>query len=210
MNRHVLVFGATGKTGSYICNVLESRKISYSVFVRENSTDKLANKSVPIKHGDVLNAQDVENAFKNEAFTDVVVALGSKELKSTDIRSQGTKHIIDAMKISQSEAHIHVISALGIGDSWSQLTWLSKLISNVLIKSSMIDHGKQEEYVKDSSYSYHILRPVGLKDGPAIGKVKVQSEGFPSSNYIQRADVANFLVDSLLENKTGISGICQG
>jgi putative NADH-flavin reductase len=210
MNRNVLVFGATGKTGSHICKVLESKTISYSVFVREGSQDKLANKSVNIQYGDVLNAQDVKNAFKDSVFTDVIIALGSKELKSTDIRSRGTKHIIDAMGASQSEARIHVISALGIGDSWNQLVWHAKLISNLLIKSSMIDHGKQEEYVKNSSFSYHILRPVGLKDGQATGNVKVQNEGFPSSSSIQRADVANFLVDGLLENKTGISAICQG
>ena len=209
MNRNAIVFGATGKTGLLICKELESNNITYSVFVREQSSSKITNSSVSIKHGDVLNAQDVEAALQNENFTDVIIALGSKDLKKSNIRSIGTKHIIEAMNKSQSKANVHVMSALGIGESWKQLNWFAKFISNVLIKNTMNDHAEQEKIVKSSPYSYHILRPVGLKDGEKIGKAHVQNEGFLPSSYIQRADVAKFLVDSLLENKTGINGICE-
>ena len=209
MNRNILVFGATGKTGQLICKELEVHNLTYSVFVREQSTNKIENSSVKIKSGNVLNAKDVQLAFSNESFTDVIIALGSKDLKGAGIRSIGTKNIIDALNSTQSKSHIHAISALGVGESWTQLNWFAKLISNLLIKSTMTDHNKQEKYLKSDSLPYHIIRPVGLKDGDSKGDVQMQNEGFLPSNSIQRADVAKFLVKSLLENKTGVSGICQ-
>ena len=73
----------------------------------------------------------------------------------------------------------------------------------------MNDHNEQEKCLMNSSFPYHVLRPVGLKDGASNGEVHVQNEGYLPSNSIQRADVAKYLVKSLLENKTGVSGICQ-
>ena len=209
MIRNVLVFGATGKTGNLICSELESKNISYSVFLRENSEHKFKLASTKIKRGDVLDKLDVENAFKNENFTDVIIALGSKQLRNSDIRSRGTHNIIEALKKNQSKPCIHLISALGVGNSWSQLKWHAKLLSNLFLKSVMNDHTKQEELVQNNTFPYHILRPVGLKNGPSKGKVIVQNEGFIPGNYIQRIDVAKFLVESLIDNKTGVSGICQ-
>ncbi|NOQ71779.1 MAG: NAD(P)H-binding protein [Crocinitomix sp.] len=209
MNRNIIVFGATGKTGQLICKELELNNLSYSVFVREESTNKIENSTVNIKTGNVLNAKDVQLAFDNESFSDVVIALGSKDLKGAGIRAVGTKNILDALNSSQSNSHIHAISALGVGKSWAQLNWFGKLISNLLIKSTMNDHNEQEKHLMSNALPYHILRPVGLKDGASKGEVHVQNEGFLPSNAIQRADVAKFLVNSLLENKTGVSGICQ-
>lgn len=210
MKRNVIVFGATGKTGEEICKELGSENIKYSVFVREASSKKLSGDSAKIITGDVLNINDVEKAFLEEDFTDVIIALGSKDLKNLKIRSTGTKHIVDTLNQKQNNTiSLHVVSALGVGDSWSQLNWLGKLICRLLIKNAMNDHSEQESVVLNSQYPFHIIRPVGLKDGEAIGSVHVQNEGIMPSNSIQRADVAGYLVKSLIENKRGISGICQ-
>lgn len=209
MNRKVIVFGATGKTGIQICKELELNNVTYSVFVRETSSDKITNQIIKIKKGDVLNEQEVNRAIENEEYTDVIIALGSKDLKGSGIRSKGTQNIVKALIKSKCSASIHVISALGVGDSWNQLKWHGKLICNLLIKSTMNDHTEQENIVIENSNPYHIIRPVGLKDGESIGDVHIQNDGFLPSNSIQRADVAKYLVKSLFDNKTGISGICQ-
>jgi len=78
-----------------------------------------------------------------------------------------------------------------------------------MLKSVLEDHRKQEEIVMNSPNPYHILRPVGLKDGDLQGRVHVQVEGRLPSSSIRRSDVAKFLVDSLLENREGISAICR-
>ncbi len=110
---------------------------------------------------------------------------------------------------NQAKSKIHLISALGVGESWSQLKWHAKLLSNVLLKSVMNEHRIQEKLVTSSPYPYHIIRPVGLKDGESVGDVHVQSEGFLPSNTIKRADLAKYLVESMIESKDGISAVCQ-
>jgi nucleoside-diphosphate-sugar epimerase len=209
MKRNILIFGATGKTGNQICKELQLRKIKSSIFVREESSKKIEPDGMRLILGNVLNIKDVQAAFKNESYTDVVIALGSKDLKKSVVRSKGTEHIIKAMEENQIKSNIHLISAMGVGNSWNQLKWHSKLISNLLLKSVMIDHQLQEEFVTQSSYQYHIIRPVGLKDGESKGGVHVQPEGYLPSNTILRADLAKYLMDSLEENQTGISAVCQ-
>ena len=207
--RNILLFGATGKTGTNICKEISSRNIKLSVFVREESANKLKGNDMNIIHGDVLNYGDVEAAIKGDSYTDVIISLGSKMLKGTELRSLGTEHIIKALQSTGAKSKVHVISALGVGDSWNQLGGFGKLISNLLLKSVLQDHQKQEAKVINSPNPYHILRPVGLKDGDPTGAVHIQSEGRLPSSSILRADVAKFLVDSMLENREGISAICQ-
>ncbi len=209
MTRNVIVFGATGKTGIQICEQLSSKEIASSAFVREGSSSKLNVNNIRIIPGDVLNKKDVEDTFCKETFSDIIITLGSKALRGADIRSKGTEHIIEAMKLHNCKGKIHVISALGVGDSWDQLKWHAKLLSNMLLKSVMNDHEKQEELVKSSSYEYHILRPVGLKDGTSVEEIHVQPKGFLPQNYITRSGLAKYLVESMVENINGISAICQ-
>ena len=209
MNRNIIVFGATGKTGQLICRELKYNNLTYSVFVREQSVSKIQGSTHGVITGDVLNARDVQTIFEKESFSDVIITLGSRDLKASHIRSTGTRNILDALHSNNSRSHIHAISAMGVGESWAQLNWLAKIVSNLLLKSTMEDHSKQEEYLKADTFPYHIIRPVGLRDGKSVGEVHVQNEGLVPSNSIQRADVAKFLVECLLENKTGVSGICQ-
>jgi len=209
MERNILLFGATGKTGEQISRKLNLRKLNFTVFVREESRAKLKEQGANIVSGDVLNYGEVGNAISGNTYTDIIVSLGSKALKGTEIRSLGTEHIIKALQAGGTKSKIHVISALGVGDSWDQLGGFGKLISNLLLKSVLKDHQKQEAIVMNSPNPYHILRPVGLKDGKPEGEVHVQPKGRLPSTSIMRADVASFLVNSMLENKEGISAICQ-
>lgn len=209
MDTKAIVFGATGKTGIEICKQLSNSGINHSAFVRESSTGKITEKETIIINGDVLNPNDLKMLFKNEEFTDVIIALGSKSLKGSEVRSKGTENIIEAMKNNQSSAKIHVISALGVGESWIQLKWSAKLLTNILLKNVIADHLKQEEIVVKNAKTYHIIRPVGLTDKEATGKVHVQNEGFLPSGQISRADVAKFLVDTLNNTENEVDSICE-
>ncbi len=208
MKRKAIVFGATGKTGVHICDQLAAQKIQYAIFARSESAGKVSKDQKTILTGDVMNPSDVKDAVSSDEYSDVIIALGSKALRGSTIRSKGTENIIAAVKEADISATIHVISALGVGESWDQLKWHAKLLSNLLLKSVMNDHAIQEKMVIDSQLKFHIIRPVGLKDGEATDTVHVQEKGYLPKEYIQRADVAKYLIDSLLENKEGFSSIC--
>jgi len=197
MNRKVIVFGATGSTGIKICEQLSEYKILHYAFVRKCSESKIKVQNTELIIGNVLNSEDIENAFKSNEFTDVVISLGSRDLKKTNIRSEGTKSIVEAMNKLSIKCKIHIVSALGVGESWSQMNWFGKLFCKILISNSMKDHGIQEEIVVKSSQKFHIIRPVGLTDGELTGKILNHTEGLMPNNQISRADVARYLVDSL-------------
>jgi len=209
MNRKVLVFGATGKTGIKICEQLNESKISHVAFVRNHPENKTVLQNTELIYGNVLNEADIVNALKANAFTDIVISLGSRDFKNTNIRSAGTKNILEVLNKLSINCKIHVISALGVGESWAQVDWFGKLICKVLIRNTMKDHEAQEKIVINSNFKFHILRPVGLTDGELTGKTLNQTQGFLPSNQISRADVAKYLVDNLRNDKIGFSSICK-
>ncbi|MFN0204212.1 MAG: NAD(P)-binding oxidoreductase [Bacteroidia bacterium] len=208
-HRTVIVFGATGNTGQQICQKLEENDIQHFAFVREGSDEKIKTPNTKFIFGSVLNKDDIEAAFSAYHFTDVVISLGSRDLKNSYIRSKGTKNVLEVLNKLSATCQIHVISALGVGESWSQLNWFSKLICKVLINGTMKDHELQEEAIVNSGLKFHIIRPVALNDGLATGKIIIQNARFLPNNTISRADVAQYLVESLLSNKSGFSSICK-
>jgi len=210
MERKIIVFGATGNTGIKICEELNSINLNHSAFVRAGSEGKVNTPSTVIVEGNVFNKTNIESAFEKQYYTDVIIALGSRDLNDQNVRSTGTKHIVDALKESNTHSKLHVISAHGVGDSWDRLRWYEKLLSNLFLGKTMKDHTTQEEYAKSNSGGWHIIRPVALKNGSKSGKINEQTGGQLPESDITRADVANYLVESMLSNKRGANSICKG
>lgn len=209
MDRKIIIFGATGNTGLEICKALEAKEIKHSAFVRNGSEQKLQTNSTSIISGDVLQPLDVKNVLTEKDITDVIISLGSRDFRGGGIRYNGTKNIVDALKSNGIEAKIHVISANGVGDSWSNLKWHEKLMCKLVISKAMKDHELQEEAVSSNVGGHHIIRPVGLKNEPGTGKIYAAAEGALPNNSIARADVAKYLVDSMIENVSGEHSICK-
>lgn len=209
MDRKVIVFGASGRTGIEICKQLAIAKIQHSAFIRKGSDFTEKTPYTEFVYGNVTNEVEVADILNSKVFTDIIISLGSRDLKSTNIRTLGTQNIIDSLTTLSQSSKLHVVSALGVGESWAQLNWLNKLFCKLLIKNAMIDHEKQEAAVIKSKQKFHIIRPVGLKDGEATGNVLVKPDGFPPFNDIRRSDVAKYLVECMLSGYEGFSSICK-
>ena len=209
MDRRTLLFGATGNTGVEICKELESRDIDYSTFVRKGSESKLKSSKPNIITGDVLDLADVDKAINENDFTDIIVALGSRNFRGGDIRYNGTKNIVDSLNSNKKQAKLHVISANGVGNSWKNLKWHEKLMCKLLISKAMKDHELQEEIVSSNAGGYHIIRPVGLTNESSSGKIIAEEENALPNSKVSRANVAKYLIDSMSDNTTGRHSICD-
>ncbi len=209
MDRRIILFGATGNTGLEICKELESRDMNYSTFVRKGSESKLKTSDSDIITGDVLEIADVDKAINENDFTDVIVAIGSRNFRGGEIRFNGTKNIIDSLNSNKKQAKLHVISANGVGNSWKNLKWHEKLICKLLISKAMKDHKLQEEIVSSNAGGYHIIRPVGLTNESASGEIIVEEENALPNSKVSRANVAKYLVDSMCDNTLGSHSICD-
>lgn len=209
MDRKIIVFGATGNTGIKICEELSLLNMNHSAFVRNGSENKIKTKLTEIIQGDVLQKDNIEKAIVSQQFTDIIIALGSRDLKAVNVRSNGTNNIVEVLKENAVKSKLHVVSAHGVGDSWSRLRWYEKLISKLLLRKTMKDHELQESYVRTNLGGYHIVRAVALKNGPQSGNINDQSEGYLPNGDITRSDVSKYLIESMLSSKVGVNSICK-
>ena len=93
----------------------------------------------------------------------VICALGARDLKATMIRTEGTVNIIGAMKKGDVR-RLFAVSAMGVGESWNDLSMFNKLLFAVFMKSTRKDHEAQEAAVKESGLDWTIIRPSGLRE----------------------------------------------
>lgn len=143
-------------------------------------------------------ATSVSQAVKGQDA--VVCALGAgNDLKKTTVRTTGTINIISGMQ-KNNVKRLMVITAMGVGDSWDDLSLYNKFFFATLLKSSRTDHETQESAVKESDLDWTIIRPSGLTDDPRTGVYEV-GENIPAiTSKITRADVANLILKELEQN----------
>lgn len=191
---NIAVFGATGGTGVEIIKQALERGHNVTAFVR--SPDRLAvqGELLRIKVGDIHNLTDVEQAVQEQDA--VVCALGSRDLKDTTVRTEGTVKIIEAMKKFHAR-RLFVISAMGVGESWNSLSLINKLFFAVLLKSARVDHEAQEAAVKTSGLDWTIIRPSRLVDGRCTGIYRVGENIRANNSQIARSDVADLIMNEL-------------
>ena len=181
-----------------------------------SSSSKLYSTEIALLYSDaelyiaILTASEFVDIFiKDQDFTDVVIALGSRDFRGGEIRYNGTKNVVDSLMTNGKNAKIHVISANGVGNSWSNLKWHEKLMCKLFISKAMKDHELQEKVVCSNVGGYHIIRPVGLKNEAGTGKIHAETERILPSSSMTRADVATYLVDSMNNNISGKHSICN-
>jgi putative NADH-flavin reductase len=198
----VVVFGATGKTGTEIVNQALAKNHEVTAFARDPSRLTLENETesaedrLRLVSGDVFDISAVKHAVEGQEA--VICSLGSNSLGKTAVRGEGTANIIKAME----EGHVDrllVVSAMGTGESWSSLSFTNKFFYATLLRSSRQDHEAQETAVKRSNLDWTILRPSGLTDGAMTGTYALGENIKGESSRIARADVAHAIIKELDE-----------
>ena len=189
----VIVFGATGKTGRHVLRSALERGHEATAFGR--SVDRLAPEpGLSVIRGDVFDSGAVAEAV--EGHDAVIVCLGSTGLRDRSTLAAGTANIADAAA-GCGVGRLVVVSAAGVGDSWRQIPWSSKLLFRTLLRNIFADHRAQEAIVEQSPTNWTIVRAAVLTDEPATGGVTATTT--EATRRIGRADLAGFLVDQLTD-----------
>lgn len=197
----VIVFGATGSIGKQL--VKQSLEKGYEVYAFCRDVNKLAgyeHLNLKMIEGDVQNPDQVQNAVKGVDIVSIV--LGSGKSRTSAIRSEGTKNVIEAMKHTGVKRLI-CQTTLGAGESWGNLNLFWKYIMfGWYIKKVFQDHELQEEYVRNSGLDWTIIRPAAFTNGEKTGNYRMDFDPNDRSLKlkISRADVADFTI-SQFESK---------
>ena len=195
---NIVVFGATGTTGSEVVAQALEQGHTVTAFVRNPAKVEQADPNLKIMQGDVLNPDDVAAAVKGQ---DAVLSSLGAGLNGT-VRSQGTQNIIAAMQQANVRRLISQ-STLGAGDSRSNLNAYWKyLMFGLLLRRAYADHNRQEAFIRQSDLDWTIVRPGALTGG---GRTGTYRHGFAPTDRditleISAADVAEFMLKQLTDD----------
>lgn len=208
---NVIVFGATGTIGKHLIEQAFNEGHHVTAFCRDSQKlNEFENSNLKIIEGDVLNLQNVSTAIQEQEV--VFVVLGSGKNRKSKVRSMGTKHIIEAMKVNGVKRLI-CQTTLGTGKSQGNLNFFWKhIMFGWFLKEVFLDHELQEKYIMESSLDWTIARPGAFTDGKHTSNYR---HGFATDDRsvslkISRADVADFLLklintDSYIHQTPGLS-----
>ncbi len=189
--KKIIVFGATGKTGRRTVRHAIQKNHTVTAFGRSvNKVD--FDKSVAKVQGDILEQESVANAIEGQDC--VIVCLGAVNLKDQTTLSTGAKNIVWAMKKHNIE-RIIFISAAGVGESWKQIPWYSKLLFSTLLKTIIKEHAKEEKIFRESGLLWTAVRAAILTDKEISNKVIASNSAFIKT--ITREALASFLVNQV-------------
>ena len=197
----LVIFGSTGSIGSHVVKQALEQGHTVTAFVRNPNKLNFQHPHLNIFTGDVMNSALVEEAVIDHDAA--ICILGSGKKLSGNVRSQGTKNVIQALEKAGIKRFI-CQSTLGAGDSWSNLNFYWKYIMfGFILRKVFADHQIQEKHVRHSNLDWTIIRPAAFIEGNRTGKYR---HGFSSSDRtpsltISRPDVADFILKQLTDNR---------
>lgn len=198
----LLILGATGRCGQWLTRLAAERGHDVTVLVRPGA-NVVAPSSVRVLRGDVLDAGSLEAALPGRDA--VASCLGLRRagrhpwarlLSPPDLTSRVSAMLVPAMQ-RLGIARLVGLSAGGVGESASQLTWpVRRLVARGQIAVAYRDLARMEAILGESSLDWLVVRPVTLTDGPPTRRVgPVTRYGLRST--VRRADVAFWMLASL-------------
>ncbi len=193
----IVVFGATGKTGQEIVKQSLAQGYEVTAFARDPSKMTLEHGGLKIMTGDIYEFTAVTRAILGQDA--VICSLGTSELGKTTVRSEGTANIIRAMKENHVKRLV-VVTAMGVAESWSTLSFVNKLFFATLLRNTRQDHEKQEVVVKESDLDWTIIRPSGLTDTQLTESYDIGENILAKTSKIARADVAHAIIKEVHAN----------
>lgn len=220
----ILVTGANGLLGSYICNALEDAGMAYSAMVRINSDLRLL-KNIPlekIKVGDLFDVIGLERnllEFQTVIHCAGLVSYHEKDKEMLFLTNvEGTKNLVNACLATNTLNFIHVSSIAAIGRNKKNAVvgentkWENSKLNTQYAKSKYLGElevwraGSEGLNVKIVNPSV-ILAPSGWERSSTkiLNYVREESPFYPSGNinYVDIRDVSE-IVMKLMDN--GING----
>ena len=194
----VVVFGATGRTGTLLVQGALARGHDVTAFVR--APDKLGplRDRVRVVQGDVLDGGAVSDAVDGLEAALVALAAGSTKA-AEQVNAQGTLNVIRSMQ-RYGVRRLVVLSAGGTQPGRDpNLPWFfERVVKPLFLKGVLADLRRMEVSVRQSELDWTLVRAAQLVDGPARGAFRVEpGYTLPGGTKIARADAAAFMLDEL-------------
>jgi uncharacterized protein YbjT (DUF2867 family) len=171
-SQKVLVVGATGGSGRAAIDALTAAGHHVTAFSRsaERLRDEYAD--LTVINGDVMEPADVDHAVAGQDVVVVTLGIAENPIRvrlagptrtPIDVRSSGTRNVIDAMN-AHGVGRLVAQSSFGVGPTRARLRWSDRLLFAALLKPQMADTEVQEQLVRSSGLDWTLIQPVHLTD----------------------------------------------
>lgn len=204
---HLLLLGATGRTGKEVLYQALDRGYKVTALVRDSSKIEIQSPKLKVLEGDTRIPSDLNGALQRcEAVISCLNISRKSDFPWSALRtpenflSLTMKSLINACNENGIQRLIFT-SAWGVGDSRPYTPgWFAWFIDNSNLSAAYMEHERQEAMVKNSGLNWTIVRPVGLvnRKKPKPVNVFFNNEGKPAMT-ISRRDTARFLLDTIAD-----------
>lgn len=200
---HVLVVGATGGSGRAAVAELTARGHSVTALSRHAST--LTGPGVRGVDGDATDPAVVDALVAGQDA--VVVTLGISEdpvrvrLRGpagtpADVRSRGTRVVVDAMR-RHGVRRLVVQTSYGVGSTRPYLPFATRVVFALLLAPQIADTERQAGVVHTSGLDWVEVQPVNLVDADLPGEAFTSVCGEQRGLKVSRAQVGRLLADAV-------------
>jgi putative NADH-flavin reductase len=202
--KKILLYGATGRTGSKVLQYAIQKGYQITALVRNPEKVHFSSEMLKLIQGNPYNIEDVRSAIVDcEA---VISTLGNNRTSTKP--SQDSKGPVDLMAKSIQNTvqimneigikRIVIQTSAGTGESIKYVPGIMRWIFNrSFFKIIQSDQFNQEQALRQSDLDWTIVRPFRLTNSEQLKELHIHYEAPVASNQISRLQVAKFLVDCL-------------
>jgi len=194
----IVVFGASGKTGTLLTNQALAAGHQVTVYVRRAGSILQQHPNLRVVVGNLNDDSKLKEAISG---ADACIStLGGNSLtKHTPEIITGIDHIVTLMEQEGIKRFIY-LSSLGAGESRYVMGLFIRLfIADIMLRVPLADHTTNEKRIANSKLQWTLVRPAGLTNGPKTGRLKHGSKNtvLKGTPQISRANVASFMLEQL-------------
>jgi uncharacterized protein YbjT (DUF2867 family) len=180
------LFGASRGAGLALAQRLRARGAAVTALVRTPAAAAdLEREGVRVVLGDALERGDVGRAFAAApAGAAVVSTLGGRVGDRRLVDDEGNAHVIDLARTTDA-TRLVLVTAIGCGAMAPHRSEPARAAFGAVVDAKT----RAEERLRRSGLPYTIVRPGGLRDGPATGR-GLLTEDPTVHGFIHRAELA--------------------
>lgn len=196
----ILVAGASGGTGRWVCRVLGRTDAWIRGTTRSPArASRIEGLVDEVIVADLLDPADADRAVAG--VDAVITTVGStpwavvrgRVVGGSFVDGRGNVNLVDAATAAGVETVV-MESSLGVGGD--RASWMARAFS-VLIRPVVVAKTAAEETIRESGLRYTIVRPGVLTNGEVTRDVPVAAAGAGLWGVVSRADVAELLVAAI-------------
>ncbi|MEL6675394.1 MAG: NAD(P)H-binding protein [Bacteroidota bacterium] len=198
---NVLLIGASGFTGKVVLQSLLSQGHQVTAVTRDLSSLKSHQKGLRILLGNVLDADFITKALKNQDAVINCLGIGGKgNAKPNSLVSDAMEILVSAMEKAKVKRLI-AMSNVGAGNSRAFQPWyFTNIILPLFMKWLQViieDKNKMEPLIMNSQLDWTIVRCPNIVDQPAKHTLHATIDGKGLGFSVTNRDVAAFMVDQI-------------